>query len=255
MTATCACGINWSDHQTIIPIMESSLKAIKPRRLYQDVVQQIREVVREGTLKPGDRLPPERELAEQLHVSRSSLREAMRTLELQGLVVSRPGAGTFISTESSDSMMDAIVAYLTNGQNALKDAFEMRRLLEPQIAALAAERATPEDIQRMEEILAQQVAQIARGETGAESDTAFHFALAEGTHNSALVKVVSAIVDILCQSREQPLQAPGRPQRSLASHRYILDMIQQGDREGAMEAMEHHISVVEPFHLSTAPNS
>jgi GntR family transcriptional repressor for pyruvate dehydrogenase complex len=176
----------------------------------------------------------------------------MRTLELQELVVSKPGAGTFVRAEASEPVSDALVAYLSEGKDVLLDVFEMRHILEPQIAVLAAERATPEDIQRMEEMLAAQADQIAQGETGAEGDTAFHFTIAEATHNSALVKVVTAVADILGQSREQPLQAPGRPQRSLASHRYILDMIKEGDGQGAREAMEHHISVVEPFHIPAA---
>ena len=140
--------------------METPLEAIKQRRLYQDVVRQIRNLIDEGTLKPGDRLPSERELAEQLQVSRSSLREAMRTLELQGLVVSRPGAGTFVSNDTNGSVADALTAYLADGKDALKDVFEMRHILEPQMAALAAGRATPEDLQRLEQMLTQQADQI-----------------------------------------------------------------------------------------------
>jgi GntR family transcriptional repressor for pyruvate dehydrogenase complex len=227
--------------------METQLKAIKRRRLFQDVVQQIRELILNQRLALGHRLPPERELAEQFQVSRSSLREAMRTLELQGLVTIRPGAGTFVHAQGEESMSEALVSYLTNGDGALRDVFELRHILEPQMAALAAQRATPEDVGRMEEMLGEQSDQIARGETGAQGDTAFHFAVAQATHNSALVKVVTAMGDILSQSREQPLQAPGRPQRSVASHRYILEMIREGDGQGAREAMEHHISVVEPF--------
>ena len=161
--------------------METQLKAIKRRRLFQDVVQRIQDLIRDERLKPGDRLPAERELAEQLQVSRSSLREAMRTLELQELVVSKPGAGTFVRAEAPEPVNDALVAYLSEGKDALLDVFEMRHILEPQIAALAAERATPEDLQRMEEMLAAQADQISRGETGAEGDTAFHFAMAEAT--------------------------------------------------------------------------
>lgn len=231
--------------------MEAQLKAITRRRLYQDVVQQIQDLVRQGQLKPGDRLPSERELAERLQVSRSSLREAVRTLELQGVVVSRPGAGTFVSTDPFVSAADSVASFLVHGREDLKDIFEMRYLLEPHIAALAAQRATSEDLARLEAMLADQEAQINRGETGTGGDTAFHFAMAESTHNSALVKVVTAISDILRQSRDQSLQAPGRPQRSLASHRYILEMVRRNDAQGAREAMEHHISVVEPSFLPT----
>ena len=240
--------IGWSDQLTTRPIMED-FKVIKRRSLYQDIVGQIQEFIRDGILKPGDRLPAERDLAERLQVSRSSLREAMRALELQGLLVSRPGAGTFVSTESLDTLTSIIATSLTEARDTLTDIFEVRHLLEPQIAALAAERATPSDITHMVEALEEQERQIASGETGVEGDTAFHFAMAQGAQNWALVKVMSTVGDILRQSRDQALQTPGRPERSLASHRYILDVIQHRDVEGARSAMQHHISEVEPAHL------
>ena len=223
-------------------------KAIKRRRLYQDIVGQVQELIRDGSLKPGDRLPPERELADRLQVSRSSLREAMRALELQGLVVSRPGAGTFVSTESLDTLISIIASSLSEARDGLNDVFEVRHLLEPQIAALAAERATQEDIRRMEEALRSQEQQIIRGETGVEGDTDFHFAMAQATQNWALVRVISATADVLHSSRDRSLQTPGRPQRSLASHGHVLDMIRHRDVEGARAAMQHHISEVEPAH-------
>ena len=221
-------------------------KAIKQRRLYQDIVGQIQEFIREGILKPGDRLPPERDLAERLQVSRSSLREAIRALELKGLVVSRAGAGTFVSTESLDTLIAIIASSLTEARDIQNDIFEVRHLLEPQIAALSAERATPEDMRHMEEAIGAQEGQIARGETGVDGDTSFHFAMAQGAQNWALVKVIHTVEEILGQSRDLALQTPGRPQRSLASHRHILDMIQMRDVDGARKAMEHHISEIEP---------
>ena len=221
-------------------------KVIKPRRLYQDVVGQIQDLITDGTLAPGDRLPPERELAERLEVSRSSIREAMRALELQGLVVSRPGSGTFVSTDSLETLVAIIASSLTGARDYLNDIFEVRRLLEPQIAALAAERATDADMHLMAEALEHQEQQIGRGETGVEGDTAFHFAMAQATHNWAIVKVMSTIADVLLQSRDLSLQTPDRPQRSLVSHRQILDLIRRRDVEGARPAMEHHIYEVEP---------
>ena len=227
-------------------MLEEQIKAIKRRRLHEEIAQQIQELVWDGSLKHGDRLPPERELAERLQVSRSSLREAMRALELQGLVVSRPGAGTFINTERLDSVVSIIASCLMDSGEMLKDVFEMRRLLEPGIAALAAERATEEDIEHMEATLVEQAHQIDRGESGVEGDSAFHFAIAQATHNSALIKVVMAVADTLRESRDQSLQTPERANRSLASHQEILDIVHRHDVEGAHKAMEHHISVVEP---------
>ena len=115
---------------------------------------------------------------------------------------------------------------LGDGDGELHDIFEVRHLLEPQLAALAAERATDEDIERLSSILVEQQRQIMEGETGVDADTEFHFALATATHNLALVKVVSAVEDVLRQSRDRTLQQPGRSQRSLESHRRILVMVQ-----------------------------
>ena len=197
-------------------------------------------------MQHGARLPSERSLAGQFKVSRGSVREAIRSLELQGLVVSRRGAGTFINTGNLESVVALIAITLSSGGETLQEIFEVRHLLEPPIAAVAAQRASPEEIQKLTEILEEQQQQISIGQTGVDSDTAFHFALASATHNSALVKVVSAVEDILRLSRDYSLQEPGRPQRSLASHRQILRMVEAGDAEGAKQAMEHHLTLVEP---------
>ena len=235
----------WSYHPTSLNNMQD-FRTIERRSLYQDIVRQIQELIKDGTLQPGDRLPSERELADRLQVSRGSLREAIRALELQGLVVSRPGAGTFVNNESLDTLVSMIASSLTQENGSLTSVFEVRHLLEPQIASLAAERAGPEDIQQMVDALRDQDGQIGRGETGVEGDTAFHFAIAQAAHNWALLKVISTVADILRQSRDQSLQTPGRPQRSLSSHRYILEMIRARDGEGARSAMEHHLLDVEP---------
>ncbi len=226
--------------------MQRQIHQVTRRRLYEDIVQQFHALLRQGALKHGDRLPAERELAEQFQVSRSSVREAIRALELQGLVVSKRGSGTFINTENLDAALDLLAANLNGGAAALQDIFEMRHLMEPHIAALAAQRATADQVWRLREILTEQQRQIDLGETGVESDTAFHFTLAAATHNSALVKVVSAIEDILQMSRDKSLQEPGRPQRSLESHRRILRMVESGDAAGCRQAMDHHLTAVEP---------
>ena len=225
-------------------------QAAKGRRLYEDIVQEFSSLIRQGVLKPGERLPSERVLADQLQVSRSSVREALRSLELQGLVISKRGSGTFINTDNLESMVALLASTLTSGADTLKHIFEMRHMLEPQIAALAAQRANKQEVAELESILEEQVKEIADGGTGVDSDTAFHFAMASATHNSALVKVVSAVEDILRRSRNQSLQEPGRPQRSLASHREILGMIHSGDAAGARRAMEYHLTTVEPENLT-----
>ena len=164
-----------------------------PKRLYEEIVNRLHVWIRQGQLQHGARLPSERELAEQFKVSRSSVREAIRSLELQGLVVSKRGSGTFINTQNIDSVVAMMASTLSSGADTVPDIFEVRHLLEPQIAAVAAQRATADDLQRMEDILLEQQHQILEGETGVDADTAFHFALASATHNAALIKVIKAV--------------------------------------------------------------
>ena len=129
------------------------LKAVKKTRIYEDVVSQIHELITDGRLKAGDQLPSERELAETFKVSRTSVREALRALETQGLMVTRTGMGTFVADLPTESLVELLAKLLIEAKDALADIFEMRKLIEPQIAALAAERASKSDIEGMREIL------------------------------------------------------------------------------------------------------
>ena len=226
--------------------MQAGLQNLEGQRLHEAIVQRFHALIQQGTLEHGAKLPAERALAGQLKVSRGSVREAIRTLELQGLVVSKHGSGTFINTQSLSAVATLMTSSTETSDVELHDIFEVRHLLEPQLAALAAQRATPEDVERLAAILVEQQRQIMEGETGVDADTEFHFALATATHNAALVKVVSAVEGVLRQSRDQTLQQPGRSQRSLDSHHEILEMVRTGDHQGARSAMEHHLTAVEP---------
>ena len=196
-------------------------------------------------LAPGDRLPPERELAQQLNVSRASVREAMRLLDMRGLVVVRPGSGTFITEDTVEAIIQAFSSMPSAENGAATDVFEMRLLLEPQVVSLAASRAMEADIRRMNEILDSQEADVAAGGSGAEFDSEFHFAIAEAAKNSALVAVTQAISDILRQSRDDSLLSPERSRLSLQSHRRILASIESRQSEEAERAMTEHISQID----------
>ena len=218
---------------------------MKKTRIPEEIVDQIYRLIRDGVLNPGDRLPPERELAQQLNVSRASVREAMRLLELKGLVMTRPGAGTFITEDAVEAIVQAFSSLLSNGANAATDVFEMRLLLEPHVVSLATQRASDADIRCIREILDTQEADIAAGGTGVESDAEFHSAIANATKNSALIAVTQAISDILSQSRETSLQSPERSRLSLQSHRRILAAIQSRRPGEAEEAMHQHIAEID----------
>ena len=215
-------------------------------KVHESIVEQFHLMIRNGTISHGQRLASERDLSHQYKVSRSSIREAIRYLELQGLVVRRRGSGTFVNTEGVEFISSLMATNVGMGAEGLNDIFEMRRVLEPAVASLAAQRATPEDIANMFEILEDQQQLIDSGGTGSEADTAFHFAMAAATHNSALNNVFTAVEDILHRSRDHSLQKLGRPERSLLSHRQILEMIIQKDSLKAQQAMDHHLEIVEP---------
>lgn len=221
------------------------LKSIRKRRIPEEIVSQLYGLIRNGHLKPGDRLPPERELAQQFGVSRASVREAMRLLDQKGLVVIKPGAGTFVTEDVVEAIIQAFSNLLSESADGAGDVFEMRLLLEPHVASLAAQRATDTDIERLRRILKEQRIDIEAGGTGVTYDTAFHFAIANTTNNSALVAVTHAVSDILSQSRENSLMSPERSEKSLQSHLQILAAIENGDPEATEIAMRQHIAQID----------
>ncbi|MGH7824156.1 MAG: FadR/GntR family transcriptional regulator, partial [Candidatus Binatia bacterium] len=216
-----------------------------------EVVSQVHELIKEGRFKAGDQLPSERELSETFKVSRTSVREALRALEAQGLIVSRTGMGNFIADLPVESLIASLAKLLIEEKTALADIFELRKLIEPHIASLAAERATKKDIERMKSILEKQSAAVGRGETGVAADAELHFAIGQATQNQALEKLVSGLMEILSHSREESLQTPDRRRASIESHRKILSAIEQHDKKRAREAMFHHIEQVEENVLSS----
>src|SRR5512145_287089 len=142
------------------------LKAIKKTRIHEEVVTQVHELIREGRFKAGDQLPSERELAETFKVSRTSVREALRALETQGLIISRTGMGNFVADLPIETLVAPLARLLVEEKSALADIFELRKLIEPQIASLAAERATPRQIERTRRLLAKHKEQVEAGATG-----------------------------------------------------------------------------------------
>jgi GntR family transcriptional repressor for pyruvate dehydrogenase complex len=142
---------------------------------------------------------------------------------------------------------------MTSQREAIGELFEARRVLEPAIAALAASRATPDEVQEMERILEDQAREIAAGRTGLARDAAFHAAVGTAAHNRAITRVVHAIMDLLTQSREESLNTPGRPTRSHQDHRRIVQAILRRDSDAARQAMLDHLVAVEALVLGPTP--
>ncbi len=222
-----------------------SLEPVRSTRIYEEIVRQIRMLIADGHLKSGDRLPPERDLAERFRVSRTSVREAMRALESRGLIGIRPGEGAFVREVSIEALVEPLALVILAQRETLADLYEARRLLEPPIAALAARRATPDELAEMARILDEQASEVAAGRTGLVQDAAFHTALAHSTHNRAITRIVTTLMDLLAQSREESLSIPGRPVRSHGDHRRVLAAVESHDARRAEQTMLTHLVGVE----------
>ncbi len=225
--------------------MASRAASGRRKKIYEQIVDRLNELIRGGELKAGDRLPPERKLAELFQVSRNTVREAIKTLEEKGVVESRTGAGTYVAEKGGDEIVSAMAGALEAGRNRLGEVLELRRLLEPRIAALAAERITGEGIRRLEEILLLQEAALGEGKRQAELDDRFHLAVAEASGNSVLAGVFGNVREILGESRSEGLQSRARGERSVAAHREILSAVRRGQKGEAEEKMRDHLLNVE----------
>lgn len=224
-------------------------KPIKTKKIYEEIIDQVKGLIADGTLSPGDRLVPERELAEKLKVGRSAVREAIRALGAMGIIEIRPGEGTFITEDNTYPFMDMLAYLLVAERDSVRELLELRKILEVESAGLAALRHTAEGIENMEEHLEQMKLDIINGELGDQADMLFHYSIAEATHNSLLVKLMNTIADTmrsgLRTAREQLYRTPGNPERLLEEHYVIFDQIKKSNVEGARRAMLDHLEKVE----------
>ena len=204
---------------------------------------QIEGLITRGELKAGDQLPPERQLAEQFEVSRASVREALRSLELLGIVETRPGGGTFVRRAQPDDLARPLTTLITRG-HSLADVIDVRGLVEPAIAERAARNITAPELAQLREILRVQEAKVAAGESYVEEDTRFHEAIGQAARNELMVTVLGVIWDVLRSSREEWLRTEKRAHSSLAAHRRILAALERHDPAAARAAATDHIHAV-----------
>jgi DNA-binding FadR family transcriptional regulator len=219
-------------------------EAIRKDRVHEAVARQLEQVILKK-LRPGDKLPAERELASQLGVSRSSIRDAIRRLELMGLVEPRQGAGTVVREVSAETLAAPLANVITHKRQMVSELLDFRKMLEPPLAARAAGRATTGEIAEMEDILRRQERKLQEGGLAVEEDTEFHYRIATASGNSVVLKVLDVVMDMLRETRSRSLQTEGRPEKSLAGHRRILAAIKRHDSKGAESAMRQHIRDVE----------
>jgi len=220
-------------------------KVVRTSRLYEQIVQQIEASVLDGTLKPGDQLPAERELAQRLGVSRTAVREAVKALREKGLVEAYSGRGTFVTDGTSQAARQSFDLMIRVGQQESSPHLaELRLILEPGIAALAAERLKDEDVAAMREAVA--VMDRSQKDPAAyiEADLDFHLALAEAVANPLILSLIDSIVGLLREQRIKIFNVEGGPQRGQLHHKRILEAVERRDPEMARSAMRAHLEQV-----------
>jgi GntR family transcriptional repressor for pyruvate dehydrogenase complex len=228
------------------------------------VTEQVKQYIVTGHLRPGDRLPPERELARQFGVSRTVVREAVRTLTAQGLLEVRAGSGTVVRNPSAGDVAESMALFLRVGHPGLdlKKILEVRRMLEVEIAALAAERRTDADIAAMDANVAETAAVGNDREGWVANDMAFHALLARATQNVLFSLLLDSLANVLTPVRRMSFDVPGASGRTQHYHGAILEQVRQGDPEGARQAMRDHLVEAEgtmraalALQPSVSPNS
>jgi len=220
---------------------------VAPIRLYETVTDQIMNLIKSKELKPGDRLPPERELAEKFAISRASLREAFRVLESKGLILSTPGGGRFIREMYKGAFNDAENVILNLEKSSILELLEAREIFEVKIVELAAQRATAEDLKAIEESFNKMSRLIGRknGEAGDEEktdlDTEFHLTIARASHNFVCLDIMRLHFDLLKDTRKKTWRMPGRREQQIKEHHSIVKAIKEKNSKKAAKAMLTHL--------------
>jgi GntR family transcriptional regulator, transcriptional repressor for pyruvate dehydrogenase complex len=213
----------------------------RSRRLYEDVGERLGDFVREAGMTPGDQFPAERELAQRLHVSRTSVRQSFVVLQALGFVDVRQGEGVFLRRTRG---FGESLAKLLERRRRLPDVLEAREALEVKLAELAAARRGAEDLIAIRAALTRMEAEVGAGGLGTEGDAAFHHAIALAAGNQILLHLIDAMAEVIQETRVESLSEPGRPPRSMEAHRRILAAIEDRNTELAAEAMRGHLRVV-----------
>ncbi len=226
---------------------------VRRERLSEQVAEQIQRIIQDK-LKEGDRLPPERDLAEKFGVSRVVIREATKVLQERGLVKVLTGSGTYVTRVEPQVVSQSIGLFVRGNKPSFRDLLEIRRMLEVEIAGLAADRANEDDIHQLEVMVNEMQAVLPdicsskdKMEEFVKADLCFHQNLAKASHNFLLPTLLSPITDLLLEFSRRASSFPGAPERATSFHQTILVCIRSKDEKKARDVMRSHLSSTEEF--------
>jgi GntR family transcriptional repressor for pyruvate dehydrogenase complex len=236
--------------------MGLTLKPIKPKRISDQVFDQLRELIFRGEMKPGKQIMPERELAQALEVSRTTVRDAISKLVVMGFLEQKQGQGTFV--RSRDSIENNPFAVAMDAQQAsLEELLEVRMGLECHAAALAARRADEKDIRFLEKSIADMKVEVESGRLGTEADVSFHMALCYATKNPVQIHLMKDFFDFLFVGIKENLkhlyENPTNINRIVTQHAQIYHAIKNHNAKEAFAAMQNHIAYVLDFFRKHTP--
>src|ERR1700675_2646158 len=228
-------------------------RTVKTSRLFEQIVQQVEDSILKGQLKPGDQLPAERDLAQRFGVSRTAVREAVKTLREKGLVEAYSGRGTFVTNGTSQAIRQSLDLMIRiNQQDGSANLAELRLVLEPEIAGLAAPRIEEQLLTTMREAVAAMDRNLHDPEAYVEADLDFHLALAEAVGNPLILSLLDSIVGLLREQRSRIFSGDGGPERGQFHHKRILQAIERRDPDAARDAMRAHLEQVREDSSSSA---
>lgn len=210
-------------------------------KLTNSVFEQLLSYVVRGSWKPGDRIPPERDLCQQLGIARTSLREALKAMELVGMLDSRVGDGTFVCPRSEFLSRPLLWAFTGTDHEELQEIMEARMIIEENLAGLAAKRGTPDQIKKIGGAVQQMRDSIARGDSILDADMAFHLAVSDAAQNGVLTNAVHLLRNLMRQWIYYKLMIPDIPETVLKRHVAIYRAIAAGKPNAARSAMRLHL--------------
>ena len=219
----------------------NTFRPVKNRKISGLIVQQIKKVILDGTMKAGDKLPPERELTERFQASRISVREALKSLETSGLLTIKPGSGVFVAEVSRKPLSESLSSILRIKKASMNDVTEARIILEPSVARVACERITLEELQELEENIQATLTVLKSRSPAPLQNIEFHSIIANATHNPVIIMTMNPIFDVL---KEMNLEMRGNiPRRvdisglAVTYHKKILKALRERDSQKVYELM------------------
>jgi len=230
--------------------MHATIEPIKKSAVAEEIAARLLTMIKTRQLSPGEKLPPERELAAMLNVSRPSLREALRALAMMNVLEMRQGDGTYISSLETEQLVEHLDFVLALDDSTFLQLFEARKIVEASIAGLAARRITPAQIAELEALQSKSRSSVADPDSFLEVDLEIHNAITEAARNPFLKRFTASLSSISLASRRRTVNIPGVIHQAANDHQAIISALKLRDSNAASEAMLCHLNNVEKSFLT-----